>query len=123
MQILIIEPNTFRLRQIKLLLTALGKKSSDIEGTDSAEAGLSSLRSKRFGCCFLAASLSTNESCVRVIEQIREGMMTRSVPIIVFGEATEGMVMSATKAGAWAFLGMPLSLEAVENVIRQVLEK
>jgi DNA-binding NtrC family response regulator len=123
MQILIIEPNTFRQRQLKLLLTALGNKSSDIESADCAEAGLRSLQSKRFGCCFLAASLSGTESCVRIIEQARGGIGTRSVPIIVFGEATEGMVVAAKKAGAWAVLAMPLSLEVVENVIQHVLMK
>jgi DNA-binding NtrC family response regulator len=123
MQIVIIESNTFRQRQLKMLLTMLGNKASDVELTDSAAAGLSVLRAKRFDCCFLAVELSGQVKCVTVIEEIRSGLVLRSMPIIVLGEATTETVVAATKAGAQAFLTVPLSLENVESVFRQVRQQ
>jgi CheY-like chemotaxis protein len=108
MKILIIDTESHRQRQLRLVLGALGHRTADVESAPELKPGLSALRARRFDLCFL--SLDAGEAAVATLEAARGGFASGSVPVIVFGvDPVREKVQDAIGAGARSFVAYPFT--------------
>lgn len=122
MKLIIVDNETVRQRNLRSILSSLGYKSADVEGTDDAAIGLNTIKKKRFDCAFISLAMPKMDG-IEVLKQIRENMRLKSLPVIIYGaQASREDVIAAVQAGANGFLGYPFSVSDVEDVIRKVIK-
>ena len=120
MVILIVDGNLHRQRQLRSVLGSLGYKTAAVECVPDFKAGLTTLRQRRFDCCFVAMC-GTKEQTKSFLDGVRSTSVTKSLSIIVFGPSTtKEDVVSAIEAGANLFLTYPFTPEHVESALAQV---
>src|SRR4051794_14030910 len=109
MNMLIVDPDANRQRQLRTILASLGYKTTNIDSIADLNAALATLQKKRFDCCFLAMTEPRTDS-YSVLKAIRAAVPTKAIPVIVFGsDATRENVLSAVEAGASSFLAYPFT--------------
>jgi CheY-like chemotaxis protein len=120
MVILIVDGNLHRQRQLKTVLGSLGYKTAAVECVPDFKSGLTALRQRRFDCCFVAMSV-TKEQTRTLLDEVRAGPVSKSLIIIVFGpSATKEDVVCAIEAGANLFLTYPFTPQHVESILARV---
>jgi CheY-like chemotaxis protein len=117
MVILIVDGNLHRQRQLRTVLGSLGYRTAAVECVPDFKSGLTTLRQRRFDCCFVAMS-GPKEQTRSFLDEVRSTMVLRSLYIIVFGPAaTKEEVVCAIEAGANLFLTYPFTPEHVESAL------
>lgn len=118
MKILILDPDTARQRQLRLILGSLGRKSSEILAVADPKDAVRVIRGGAVGCCFFTLSRPHFDP-LATIGEIRSTDAFKRLPIITVGvNAVAEDVAEAARAGVTYFLTYPFTADNVQVALR-----
>lgn len=123
MNILIVDAEASRQRNLRSILSSIGYKSGDVESMDDGPNAIGALKKKRFDCVFIATNVPRLDG-MEMLKEMRGNSRMKDMPVVMFSsEVSRDVVLNAIQTGANAFLSTPFSVSDVELALKQALKK
>lgn len=121
MKILIVDPDTNRLRTIRSILANLGYKAAEVDSEQDGEAALSSLKRRKYDLVFTSTKLARMDA----MEFVAEVKKDKAGPAVVVysSEPSKEEVVAFVKAGASSYFVHPCSVSDIEDTLKRALGK
>ncbi len=121
MKVLIVDPDTTRLRTIRSILANLGYKAADVDSEPDGEAAMNSIKRKKYDIVFTCTKLPRMDGLTLVGEIKKE---KPNIAIVVYSsEPSKEEVVASVKAGASSYFVHPCSVSDIEDSLRRAVGK
>ncbi|MCB0345799.1 MAG: response regulator [Bdellovibrionales bacterium] len=121
MKVLIVDPDTTRLRTIRSILANLGYKAADVDSENDGESALNSVKRKKYDIVFTCTKLPRMDG-IALVSEIKKDKPAVSV-IVYSSEPSKEEVVASIKAGASSYFVHPCSVSDIEDSLKRAVGK
>lgn len=121
MNILIIENDPNRQRQLRTILTSIGHKSANIEAASDSKSASSLLRKKKYEVIFVCHE-NGGLNGLELIKELKGGAAKGTAIILFSPNLSKDVLLEAHQIGANGFLSYPFSVNDVETSVLRAMK-